>query len=112
MHQRALVHRPGRRPLERRGVATRRQRGPPIQQPGLPDTDRRPADLDQPGDYTADSGRTLTNVSVRTVSRSAARMFARWLRRNVRQDWLGGRAGPRRRYRWTERLATTIPSLS
>ena len=35
-----------------------------------------------------------------------------WLARKVRQLWLGGRAGPRRRYRRTERALTAMPSLS
>ena len=35
----------------------------------------------------------------------------RWLRREVRQVWSGGRAGPRRRYRWTEVLLTAMPSF-
>jgi hypothetical protein len=34
------------------------------------------------------------------------------LRRNVRQVWLGERAGPRQRYRRIERLLTTMLSLS
>jgi hypothetical protein len=54
----------------------------------------------------------VPNVSVWTVRRSAAQVRGRWFRRKVRQVWLGGRAGPRRRYRWTEALLTAIPSLS
>jgi hypothetical protein len=37
-----------------------RQRGPTSQRPGPPDTNRSPTDPDEPDDYTADPGRTLT----------------------------------------------------
>jgi hypothetical protein len=55
---------------------------------------------------------SVLNVSVRTVSRSAAQMLGRPLRRKVRQVWLGGRAGPRRRDRWTLASLTAMPSFS
>jgi hypothetical protein len=35
-----------------------------------------------------------------------------WLARKVRQLWLGGRTGPRRRWRRMERGLTAMPSLS
>jgi hypothetical protein len=54
---------------------------------------------------------SVRKVSVCTVSRSAAQIDGRWLCRNVRQPWLGGDAGPRRRYRWTEALLTATPSF-
>jgi hypothetical protein len=37
------------------------------------------------------------NISVGTINRSAAQMRYAWLARNVRQVWLGERAGPRHR---------------
>src|SRR5207244_10914811 len=54
----------------------------------------------------------VLNVSVGTVNRSAAHRWWAWLRRNVRQVWLGERARPRQRQRRMDRLLTTIPSLS
>jgi len=41
-----------------------------------------------------------------------AQMLGWWLRRKVRQFWLGGRDGPRPRYRWIERRPTTMPSCT
>ena len=52
---------------------------------------------------------SVRKVSVWTVKRSAAQRRGRWLATKVRQVWLGGRAGPRRRrYCWMERLLTTM----
>ena len=43
------------------------------------------------------STESVRNVTAGTVNRSAAQMLAAWLRRKVRQVWLGGRVGPRPR---------------
>ena len=40
---------------------------------------------------------SVLNVSVWTTNRSAAQIACAWLRRKVRQVWLGGRPGPRHR---------------
>jgi hypothetical protein len=41
--------------------------------------------------------KSVRKVSVGTVKRSAAQIWGAWLRRNVRQVWLGGRGAGRHR---------------
>jgi hypothetical protein len=60
---------------------------------------RRGADVAEPHSSRRAWLTNTSTYSVRvcTVRKSAAQSVGRWLRRKVRQLWLGGLVGPRRR---------------